>query len=83
MDTDHSIEKESISFIPTEESQKPSYIEVKYMISGSGFKTQLPIFKGGSAEDLLRFLNEFQSARSKLGHTNYQKLESGIKQLLQ
>ena len=80
---DHGIEKESISFIPTEENRKPSYIEVKYTISGSGFKTQLPIFKGGSAEDLLRFLNEFQGARSKLGYSNYQKLESGIEQLLQ
>ena len=83
MDTDHGIEKESISFIPTEENRKPSYIEVKYTISGSGFKTQLPIFKGSSAEDLLRFLNEFQGARAKLGYCNYQKLESGIEQLLQ
>ena len=71
MNTDHGIKKESISFILIEESQKPSYIEVKYTISGSGFKTQLPIFKGGSVEDLLRFLNEFQSARTKLGYTNY------------
>ena len=83
MDTDHGIEKESISFIPTEENQKPSYIEVKYTISGSDFKTQLPIFKGGSAEDLLQFLNKFQGARSKLGYSNYQKLESEIEQLLQ
>ena len=83
MDTDHGIEKESISFIPTEESRTPSYIEVKYTISRSGFKTQLPIFKGGSVEDLLRFLNEFQSTKAKLGYNNYQKLESGIEQLLQ
>ena len=56
---------------------------MKYTISGSGFKTQLPFFKGGSAEELLRFLNEFQGAKAKLGYTNYQKLESGIEQLLQ
>ena len=70
-------------FIPSDETKKPSYIEVKYTISRSDFKTQLPIFKGGSAEELLRFLNEFQGAKSKLGYTNFQKLESGIEQLLQ
>ena len=58
-------------------------MEVQYAISGSGFKTQLPVFKGGSAKELLRFLNEFQGAKTKLGYTTYQKLESGIKQLLQ
>ena len=83
MDLDQGIEKESISFIPSEEIKKPSYMEVKYTIAGSGFKTQLPIFKGGSAEEFLRFLNEFQNSRSKLGYTNHQKLESGIEQLLQ
>ena len=83
MDTDQGIEKEAIPFIPTEETKKPSYMEVKYTISGSEFKTQLPVFKGGSAEELLRFLNEFQSSKNKLGYTNYQKLEGGIEQLLQ
>ena len=83
MDNDQGIEKEAISFIPSEEIIKPSYLEVKYTISGSGFKTQLPIFKGGSAEELLRFLNEFQGAKTRLGYTTYQKLESGIEQLLQ
>ena len=83
MDNDHGIEKEAIPFIPSDETKKPSYIEVKYTISGSGFKTQLPVFKGGSTEELLRFLNEFQGAKSKLGYSNFQKLESGIEQLLQ
>ena len=83
MDNDHGIEKEAIPFIPSDEIKKTSYIEVKYTISGPGFKTQLPIFKGGSAKELLRFLNEFQGTRAKLGYTNYQKLESGIEQLLQ
>ena len=59
MDNDQGIEKEAISFIPSEEIKNPSYLEVKYTIAGSGFKTQLPIFKGGSAKELLRFLNEF------------------------
>ena len=83
MDNDHGIEKEAISFIPSDKIKKPSYLEVKYTISGSGFKTQLPVFKGGSAEELLRFLNEFQGAKGKLGYNTYQKLESGIEQLLQ
>ena len=83
MDNDHGIEKEAIPFIPSDDIKKPSYIEVKYIISGSGFKTQLPIFKGGSADELLQFLNEFQGKKSKLGYTTYQKLKSGIEQLLQ
>ena len=83
MDADNSIEKEVISFIPSEESNNPSFIEVKYTIAGSGFKTQLPVFKGGSAEDFLRFLNKFSNAKTKLGYTNYQKLQNGIEQLLQ
>ena len=83
MDDDHRIEKEAIPFIPSDEIKKNSYIEVKYTISCSCFKTQLPVFKGGSVEELLRFLDKFQGAKSKLGYSNYQKLESGIKQLLQ
>ena len=75
MDNNHGIEKEAIPFIPSDEIKKPSYIEVKYTISGSDFKTKLPVFKGGSTEELLRFLNEFQGAKSKLGYSNYQKLE--------
>ena len=42
----------------------------------------MPIFAGGSAEDLLHFLYEFNQARARLGYTTYQKLESGIEQLL-
>ena len=62
MDNNHGIEKEAIPVIPSDKIKKTSYIEVKYTISGSGFKTQLPVFKGGSAKELLRFLNEFQGA---------------------
>ena len=68
IDTDPGIEKEAISFLPQDELTKPSYIEVKYTISDSSFKTQLPIFKGGTAEEFLRFLNEFNSAKAKLGY---------------
>ena len=83
MNPDHGIEKEYISFIPSEEIKKLSYMEVKYTIAGSGFKTQLPIFnKEGSAEEFLRFLCKFHNSKTKLRYTNYQKLESGIEQLL-
>ena len=83
MDTDHSIEKEAIPFYPSGETTKSQFIEVKYMISGSSFKTQLPIFRGGTAKEFLLFLNEFNNAKGKLACTNYQKLESDIEQLLQ
>ena len=83
MDTDNAIEKETIPFIPPEDSKKPSFIEMKYTIAGLGFKTQLPVFKGGTAKEFLRFLNEFSNAKTKLGYTNYQKLENRIEQFLQ
>ena len=83
MDTSHGIKKETISLLPSEENKKTSHTELKYTISGSGFKTQLSIFQGGLAKELLRFLNKFHNAKSKLGHTNCQKLKSGIEQSLQ
>ncbi len=77
------IEKEAIPFtLPTTEVQ-PKTLKVKYILSWSTFKTQLPIFKEGSAEDLLHFLYKFNQTRQKLGYTTYQKLESWIEQLLQ
>ena len=46
------IEKEAIPFtLPANEVQ-PKTLEVKYTLSGSIFKMQLPIFKEGSAEEL-------------------------------
>ena len=82
MDPYHGIKKESISFIPSEEVKnhhkwKKSNTRLPDPVS----KPQLPILKGGSAEVFLTFLNEFHDLRSKLGYTNYQKLESDIKQL--
>lgn len=80
-EADTGIEKETISFGTTEtKSQKT--LEVKYTIADSSFKTQLPTFKDGSAEDLLHFIYEFKQAQAKLGYNTYQKLESGIEQLL-
>ena len=83
MESDQGIEREAIPFLPPEEKPKPSFLEVKYNISNSTFKTQLPIFNGGSAEEFLRFMYEFSHAKAKLGYTTYQKLESGLEQLLQ
>ena len=59
---------------------KPRFLEFKYNISGTQLKKQLPIFKGGSAKDLLYFLREFMEAKGKLGYN--QKMESGLEQLL-
>ena len=83
MDQDSGIEKEIIPFLPSSEKKKPSFLEIKYSISGTQFKKQLPIFKGGSAEELLYFQYEFMEAKAKLGYATYQKLESGLEQLLQ
>ncbi len=81
-DTNTGIEKETIPFLINTDSN-PKTLEVKYSLAGSTFKTQLPTFKEGSAEELLHFLYEFNQPQSKLGYTTYQKLESGIEQLLQ
>ena len=82
-ESDTGLEKETIPFtLPTTATQAKT-LEVKYTISGSTFKTQLPTFKEGTAEELLHFINEFQQARNKFGYTTYQKLESGLEQLLQ
>ena len=83
MESDQGIEREAIPFLPPKEKPKPSFLEVKYNISNSTFKTQLPIFTGGSAEEFLRFMYKFNHAKTKLGYTTYQQLESGLEQLLQ
>ena len=79
---DTGIEKETISFYPSE-TTTPKTVEIKYSLSGSSFKLQLPIFSQGNAEDFLHFLHEFNEAKNKLGYTTYAKLESGLEQLLQ
>ena len=83
METDQGIEMEVIPFLLPTEKSKTSFLEVKYTISESTFKTQLPIFKGGTAEEFLRFIYGFDHAKSKLGYNTYQKLEGGLEQLLQ
>ena len=50
-------------------------------IEKEAIKTQLPVFKGGSAEKFLHFLNEFSNTKAKLGYMKYQKLENRIEQL--
>ena len=79
---DSGIEKEAISFGPVPDAQHQKTFEVKYSIVGSSFKTQLSIFNDGNAEELLYFLFEIKQAQTRLGYNTYQKLESGIKQLL-
>ena len=82
-EVDTGIERETIPFYSTKSEGNPKFLEIKYTLSGSTFKLQLPIFKEGSPEDFLHFLHEFTQARAKLGYTNAQKLESGLEQLLQ
>ena len=80
---DQGIEREAIPFLPPREKLKTFFLEAKFSISNSTFKTQLPIFNGGSAEEFLRFMYEFNHAKAKLGYTTYQKLENNLEQLLQ
>ena len=82
-ESDSGIEKEIISFYPDKEKKHPKTIEIKYTISGSTFKLQLPVFNEGSAEEFLHFIHEFLEAKSKLGYNTVQKLESGLEQVLQ
>ena len=77
------IEKESIPFYKSQDTKNIKTMEIKFTLSGSSFKTQLPIFREGNVEDLLHFLYEFNQSKSKLGYTTHQKLESGLEQLLQ
>ena len=45
---------------------KKTFVEVKYTFARSDFQTQLPIFKGGSAKEFPRFLNELSYSKTKL-----------------
>ena len=83
METDQGIEREAIPFLPPTEKSKTSFLEVKYTISDSTFKTQLPVFKGGTAEEFVQFIYEFEHAKNKLGYNTYQKVKIGLEQLLQ
>ena len=81
-ETDDGFEKESIPFGSPQNLSIVKTLEIKFSISGTTFKTQLPIFHDGSPEEFLNFLNEFSQAKSKLGYTNHLKLESGFEHLL-
>ena len=83
-ESDSGIEKETIPFYPDKDNKTTTKtIEIKYSISGSTFKLQLPVFNEGTAEDFLHFINEFLEAKTKLGYGTCQKLESGLEQILQ
>jgi len=68
-EADTGIEKETISFYSESAKTQGKTLEVKYAISGSSFKTQLPIFQDRNAEEFLHFLYEFEQAKNKLGYT--------------
>ena len=56
MESDKGIEREVIPFLLQTDKPKTSFLELKYFISESSFKTQLHIFHGGSVEDFVWFL---------------------------
>ena len=60
------IEKETISFNPTHNQSQGKILEIKYTITDSTFKTQLPVFQEGTTDELLHFLYEFNQARSEI-----------------
>ena len=76
-ETDTGIEKETITFYPSTPNTESKTVEIKFTLSGSALKIQLPTFKQGNAEEFLHFLHEFSEAKSKLGCNSCQKLESG------
>ena len=82
-ENDSGIEKETIAFYSDKGEDKTKIIEVKFTLSGSAFKLQLPVFNQGNAEEFLHFIHEFLQAKSKLGYNTGAKLESGLEQLLQ
>ena len=55
-DTDSGIENETITFYPNQSDQETKTMEIKFLLSGSSLKLQLPIFKQGTAEEFLHFL---------------------------
>ena len=79
---DTGIEKETIAFYQASPNTEPKTVEIKFTLSGSAFKIQLPTFKQGNAEEFLHFLHEFFEAKNKLGRNTCPKLQSGLEQLI-
>ena len=77
------IKSSTFPFCPTKSDKDLKTLEIKYTLSNSVFKLQLPIFTEGTPEEFLHFIHEFTQAKSKLGYSSSQKLESGLEQLLQ
>ena len=75
---DTGIEKKAISFTPSYNKGKTKYMEIKYTMSNSTFKTQLPIFMEGPPEELLHFLHEFNRAKKKTGLFHLPKIRKWI-----
>ena len=62
---------------------KAKLIDLKYTIGTVNFKSQLPSFSEGTAEEFLNYLHKFDQAKQKLGYTTYAKIKGELKQLLQ
>ena len=62
------LEIESISFYPNQSYSTTKTLQIKFTISGTSLKTQLPIFKEGNLEQLLQFLYKFNQAKNKVGY---------------
>ena len=73
-EADTGIEKETIAFYPSTTITEPKTVEIKFTLSGSSFKIQLPTFKQGTAEEFLHFLHKFSEAKTKLGYNTCPKL---------
>ena len=72
-EADTGIKKETIAFYPSTPNTEPKTVEIKFMLSGSAFKIQLPTFKQGNTEEFLHFLHKFSEAKTKLGYNSCQK----------
>ena len=80
---DSGIEQETNPLIPDYEKSKIKLVDLKYTIGNSNFKSQLPSFSKGTAEEFLNFLHEFNQEKQKLGFTTYAKIKGELEQLLQ
>ena len=61
---DTGIGRENIPFYPIKSERDVKTLDIKYTLSGSTFKLQLPIFKEGSPEEFLHFVHEFTQAKN-------------------
>ena len=80
---DTGIEKEIISFFPTQTSKELKTFEIKQILSRSSFNIQLYVFKEGTSEEFLHFIHKFFPSKKQVWLQYLPKLESELEQLLQ